>query len=177
MAATQHFYFLPSLMLLLLLAFSSFESTQASYEAKDMVEVVVEGVVYCQKCESFGTWSLTGAEPILSAKVGVICKDYKGRVSFYKAFMTNGNGYFYTPLQGLEMNHYYLDHPLQSCTVRLISSPHPDCNLLTNVNHGVEGSPLRFEKKRLSGVNYEAVVYAAGPLAFRPANCSVKTHY
>ncbi|XP_077217481.1 non-classical arabinogalactan protein 30-like [Tasmannia lanceolata] len=176
--ATQQLYSLPTLMSLLLLAFTSFGSTQASYnEVKEMAEVVMEGVVYCQTCQSFGTWSLAGAEPIASAKVGVVCKDYKDRVSFYKSFTTDTNGYFYAQLEGFQMKHYYLDHPLQSCTVHLISSPRIDCNLLTNVNHGIDGSPPRYEKKTLSGTNYEAIIYASGPLAFRPANCPVKTHY
>ncbi|KAJ8650941.1 hypothetical protein MRB53_003964 [Persea americana] len=75
------------------------------------------------------------------------------------------------------MKHDYLDHPLQACTVHLLSSPHPQCNLLSNVNSGIDGSPLRYERKRLSGENYEVVLYAAaGPLAFRPSNCPPKIH-
>ncbi|RWR78920.1 Pollen Ole e 1 allergen/extensin [Cinnamomum micranthum f. kanehirae] len=160
--------------LLLLLAFTAFETTQASYESE--VEVVVEGMVYCQSCNRTGSWSLTGAEPIPSAKIGIVCKDYKGRVSFYKDFITNENGYFYAELKGFRMKHYYLDHPIQSCTVHLVYSPKPECNLLTNLNNGIDGSPLRYEKKKLSGENYQAVVYAAGPLAFRPSYCPAMTH-
>ncbi|OMP07098.1 hypothetical protein COLO4_07629 [Corchorus olitorius] len=40
-----------------------------------------------------------------------------------------------------------LDHPLQSCSVKLVSSPDENCN------NGIDGSPLRYE----------------GPVAFRPA--------
>lgn len=162
------------------LAFASVTAAEeASYEAAETkkVDIVVEGMVYCQSCGHFGTWSLTGAKPIPSAKVSVLCKDQKDRVSFYKVFSTDGNGYFYAQLEGFKINHYILDHPLHSCTVRLVSSPLTNCNLLSNINSGIDGSPLRYEKKRLYGKNYEAVVYAAGPLAFRPAHCAPMTHY
>ncbi|XAR65964.1 hypothetical protein NMG60_11011984 [Bertholletia excelsa] len=136
------------------------------------VNIAVEGIVYCQKCEHFGSWSLDGAEPIAEAKVSVICKDHRNRVSYYKAFKTDANGYFYAQLEGFKMRHYLLDHPLTSCKVRLVSSPLKSCNLLSNVNYGLNGSPLRYENKRLLGENYEAVIYAAGPVAFRPSHCT-----
>ncbi|KAL9332634.1 hypothetical protein ACSQ67_002244 [Phaseolus vulgaris] len=55
-------------------------------------------------------------------------------------------------------------------------SPLESCSLLSNVNYGLNGAPLRYENKRLHGSKYEAVIYAAGPLAFRPSECS-QTHY
>ncbi|KAF8402594.1 hypothetical protein HHK36_010682 [Tetracentron sinense] len=165
-----------SLLLLLSLAFTSVTAVEEVSYKEEKVDVVVEGMVYCQSCEYFGTWSLTGAKPIPSAKVSVVCKDHKDRVSFYKAFSTNGNGYFYAQLEGFKMSHI-LDHPLHSCRVELVSSPLPSCNLLSNINSGINGSPLRYENKRLFGKNYEAVVYAAGPLAFRPAHCPSMKHY
>ncbi|KAI3470913.1 hypothetical protein Pfo_027576 [Paulownia fortunei] len=140
--------------------------------AEKPVDVVVEGVVYCQSCNRYGTWSLTGAKPIESATISVICKDHRNRVSFYKAFETDKNGYFYAELKGFKMSHSFLDHPLHSCKVKLVSSPLQSCNILTNVNYGLYGAPLRYEDKRLVGSNYEAVIYAAGPLAFRPADCA-----
>ncbi|KAI3908510.1 hypothetical protein MKX01_009312 [Papaver californicum] len=151
-------------------------ATTPSYDDEDddedrKVSVVVEGVVYCQSCKAAGTWSLTGAKAIEYAKVSVVCKDHKGRVSFYKIFNTDVNGYFYAELEGFKMDHYILDHPLHSCGVHLVSSPLSHCNKLTNINYGINGSPLRYENKRLFGTHYEAVVYAAGPLAFSPAQC------
>lgn len=35
-------------------------------------QVVVEGMVYCQSCDNYGSWSLSGAKPIAEAKVSVI---------------------------------------------------------------------------------------------------------
>lgn len=153
----------------------------ATYEnvptAAKKVDVVVEGMVYCQSCKHFGTWSLSEAEPIPSAKVSVVCKNHRDQVSYYKAFETDGNGYFYGELEGFKLSNYLFDHPLQSCNVKLVSSPLENCSLLSNVNYGMYGAPLHFEKKTLAGRNYEAVIYTAGPLAFRPANCPPTTHY
>ncbi|THG01087.1 non-classical arabinogalactan protein 30-like [Camellia sinensis] len=140
------------------------------------VDVVVEGMVYCQSCQHYGTWSLSGADPIPAAKVSVICKDHRERVSYYKAFETDAHGYFYAQLEGFTMSHYLLDHPLTSCHVKLVSSPLESCNVLSNVNYGLNGSPLRYENKRLFGKNYKALVFVAGPLAFRPANCTPTYH-
>ncbi|GMN73301.1 hypothetical protein TIFTF001_052154 [Ficus carica] len=166
-------------LLLLPLAFPSIAANEdvASKPVEKTADVVVEGVVYCQSCDRFGTWSLTGAEPIPSAKVSVICKNYRGQVSFYKAFEADSKGYFYAELEGYKMSHVLLDHPLQACKVKLVSSPDAKCSLLSNVNYGMYGSPLRFEKKMLRSENYEAVIYAAGPLAFRPNHCPPTTHY
>ncbi|KAK6145534.1 hypothetical protein DH2020_022354 [Rehmannia glutinosa] len=138
------------------------------------VDVVVEGIVYCQSCKTYGSWSLTGANPIKAATVSVICKDHRNRVSFYRAFETDENGYFYVELKGFKMSHSFLDHPLHACKVKMVSSPLESCNVLTNVNYGLNGAPLRYEDKRLVGSNYEAVIYSAGPLAFRPAHCAPK---
>ncbi|KAJ0045863.1 hypothetical protein Pint_06560 [Pistacia integerrima] len=139
------------------------------------VDVVVEGMVYCQSCEHYGTWSLSEAETIASAKVSVICKNEKDQVSYYKSFQTNDNGYFYAQLEGFKMNNCLVEHPLQSCSVKLLSSPLENCSLLSNVNYGMYGASLRYERKKLFGKSYEAVIYAAGPLAFRPSNCSTTT--
>uniref|UniRef100_A0A7N0UFY1 Pollen Ole e 1 allergen and extensin family protein n=1 Tax=Kalanchoe fedtschenkoi TaxID=63787 RepID=A0A7N0UFY1_KALFE len=135
------------------------------------VDVVVEGMVYCQTCEAYGSWSLKDAKPIGGATVGVVCLDHKSRVKYYKAFDTNSDGYFYGQLEGFTMDHYLLDHPLHSCKLRLVSSPLDNCNILSNVNNGLNGSPLRYENKVVRGEKYEAVIYSAGPLAFRPETC------
>ncbi|XP_047329733.1 non-classical arabinogalactan protein 30 [Impatiens glandulifera] len=136
-----------------------------------VTQIVVEGVVECQSCKNYGSWGLSDAKPIMGAEVSVICKDHRNRVSFYKAFETDEHGYFYGQLDGFKMNHYYLDHPLISCKVKLVSSPLNACNIPTNINYGINGSPLRYENKRFFGDNYESIVYSAGPLAYRPGHC------
>ncbi|KAG6763801.1 hypothetical protein POTOM_031241 [Populus tomentosa] len=166
-------------LLLLPLAFLStaaHDETTPTKPVEKKVDVVVEGMVYCQSCKYSGSWSLTGAEPIPSAKVGVICKNFKKQVTYYKAYETNAYGYFYAQLDDFKMSNNILDHPLHGCHVKLISSSLANCSLLSNVNYGLYGAPLRFENKVLRGSHYEAVIYAAGPLAFRPAQCTPETH-
>lgn len=176
MATNNHVIAISSL-LLLSLAFSVVSAYENMPATGKKVDVVVEGVVYCQSCKSSGTWSLSEAEPIPLARVSVICKNHHNQVSYYKAFETDGNGYFYAQLEGFKMNHYLLEHPLQACKVKLVSSPLENCSSLSNVNYGMDGAPLRFENKKLMGKNYEAVIYGSGPLAFQPAQCPSTTHY
>lgn len=174
--AGMHFSILS--LLLLLVAFSYTEASADVPKTTDKkIEVVVEATVYCQSCDHFGTWSLIGAKPIPSAKVSVTCKSHNnGHVSYYKVFETDKDGYLYAPLEGFKMQHYILDHPLHSCYVKPVWSPLESCSLLSNVNYGLNGAPLRYENKKLHGSKYEAVIYAAGPLAFRPSECS-QTHH
>ncbi|XP_076954670.1 non-classical arabinogalactan protein 30-like [Bidens hawaiensis] len=171
MANNQFITILLTLALLAVVATVTATAHEVPAKQDKTATVVVEGKVYCQSCKYFGSWSLTDAEPIPAAKVSVICKNHKKRVSYYNAFETDKNGYFYAELKDFKMTHYLLDHPLHSCHVKLVSSPLQSCNLLSNVNNGINGSPLRYENKVLYGKNYEAVVYASGPLAFRPTNC------
>ncbi|GJY12943.1 hypothetical protein Tco_0382252 [Tanacetum coccineum] len=169
--ATNQLVLISILLPLALLAAAATAHDEVPAKQDKTATVVVEGKVYCQSCKYFGSWSLTDAEPIPAAKVSVICKDHKKRVSYYKAFETDKNGYFYAELKDFTMTHYLLDHPLHSCHVKLVSSPLESCNLLSNINNGINGSPLRFENRVLYGKNYEAIVYESGPLAFRPTNC------
>lgn len=172
MARMIQLAFLATLLVSIAFPFISASKEIESPKVK-VVNVIVEGMVYCQSCNKFGSWSLTGAEPISGAKVSVICESYKNRVSYHKTFETDTQGYLYAELDGYKMNHMLLDHPLQSCYVKLVSSPNESCNILTNVNYGINGATLRFENKRLVYENkYEALIYAAGPLAFRPAHCT-----
>ncbi|KAL9660196.1 hypothetical protein QQ045_025008 [Rhodiola kirilowii] len=87
------------------------------------IDVVVEGVVYCQSCKLHGSWNLDGAIPLPKAKVSVQCKDHKGRVAYYKSVETDSKGHYYSQLDGFNMSHYLLDHPLHACEVKLVSSP------------------------------------------------------
>lgn len=137
---------------------------------------VIEGLVYCQSCENAGSWSLAGAKPLASAKVGIACKDYKKRVWFYKSFQADKNGYYYAPIQGMEGPDVIKKKKISGCTVHLLSSPDSNCNLLTNINLGIAGAVVGEGKKVLKEKGYEVVVYAAPPLAFRQANCVPAVH-
>ncbi|KAL8119790.1 hypothetical protein AgCh_017052 [Apium graveolens] len=164
--------FLATLLVSAPFPFISAASKQILNESS-VVNVIVEGMVYCQSCNKFGSWSLTGSQPISGAQVSVICESYKNRVSYHKTFQTDTQGYFYAELDGYKMNHMFLDHPLQSCFVKLVSSPTESCNILTNVNYGINGATLGFQNKRLLSENkHETLIYAAAPLAFRPPQCT-----
>uniref|UniRef100_A0A0E0FGM9 Uncharacterized protein n=1 Tax=Oryza nivara TaxID=4536 RepID=A0A0E0FGM9_ORYNI len=63
----------------------------------------------------------------------------------------------------------------RACYVRLRVSPDFKCNNPTNINYSsIEGAPLRDEGKRWADHDYYNIMYATGPLAFRPAICSPK---
>ncbi|KAK9913769.1 hypothetical protein M0R45_037578 [Rubus argutus] len=173
MASKQLIVVVSSLLLIGLAFFPS--TTATTYPSKPEVHVVVEGMVYCQSCDRHG-WSLTGATPIPSAKVSVVCKNNIGQVGYYKTFQANANGYVYAELEGNKMNRA-LDSPLQNCRVKLVSSPLQKCNLATNVNFGIDGAHLRSEGKSYTSKDYQAVIYAAGPFAFRPAHCPYTTSH
>ncbi|KAK1365054.1 non-classical arabinogalactan protein 30 [Heracleum sosnowskyi] len=174
MARMIQLAFLATLLVSVAFSFVSASNEILNESSKmKVVNVIVEGMVYCQSCNKLGSWSLTGAQPISGAKLSVICESYKNRVSYHKTFQTDTQGYFYAELVGYKMTHMLLDHPLQSCIVKLVSSPSESCNVLTNVNYGINGATLHYENKRLAYENkYEALIYAAGPLAFRPAQCT-----
>ncbi|KAJ8537251.1 hypothetical protein K7X08_035652 [Anisodus acutangulus] len=176
MASSQLVLIVPLLLALAFPLITSYENALTK-SADNTAQVVVEGMVYCQSCDDYGSWSLSGAKPIAAAKVSVICKNYMQRVSFYKAFQTDENGYLFAQLDGFKMGHSYLDHPLHSCRVKLVDSPFENCDVFTNVNYGITGARLRFLDKTLRRSNYEAVIYAAGPFAFRPAYCPPKPEY
>ncbi|KAF2319149.1 hypothetical protein GH714_013585 [Hevea brasiliensis] len=141
-------------LLLLPLAFPSISAYESAptKPGEKIVDVVVEGMVYCQSCDHYGSWSLNGAEPIPSAKVSVICKNHMKQVSYYKAYETNEHGYFYAQLNGFKMDNNILDHPLQSCHVKLVSFLLQIAVSLSNVNYGINGAPLRYENKILREV-------------------------
>ncbi|CAI0547825.1 unnamed protein product [Linum tenue] len=86
-------------------------------------------------------------------------------------YQADEHDYFYAQLDGLKLSHMILDHPLQACTAKLVSSPVESCNVRTNLNYGIDGARLRFENKVLRSANYEVVIYAAGPLAFLSSKC------
>lgn len=143
------------------------------------IHVVVEGMVYCQSCNQMGSWKVSHDNPIRDASVSIFCRgDDNGGVNFYKTFNTNAGGYFYAELKGFKISKDSLDVPINSCYVRVVSSPNVYCNYPTNVDYGFSGlgSPLRYQDKTISGGDhYQAVVYSAGPLAFRPVDCSPYT--
>uniref|UniRef100_A0A0E0JEF7 Uncharacterized protein n=1 Tax=Oryza punctata TaxID=4537 RepID=A0A0E0JEF7_ORYPU len=138
----------------------------------DKLLVRVEGMVYCQSCAYRNTHSLYGAMPLPKAEVSVTCHDAKNHVMECKRAIADESGYFLTELGVTKVSDFFMGDPRKACHVLLRASPDFKCNNPTNINYsGIEGAPLRDEGKRWTGQGYDNVVYAAGPLAFRPAIC------
>ncbi|KAG8046018.1 hypothetical protein GUJ93_ZPchr0008g13775 [Zizania palustris] len=146
-------------------------------QQSDKLLVRVEGLVLCQSCAHRNSWRLDDAAPLPGAKVTVTCRDGKNRVMAWRAATADGSGYFLAEFGVTAVTDFFTGDPRKACFVRLLASPDFKCNLLTNVNSGLEGAPLRDEDKRWPGQGYDNVVYAAGPLAFRPATCVPSHHY
>uniref|UniRef100_A0A0E0JEF4 Uncharacterized protein n=1 Tax=Oryza punctata TaxID=4537 RepID=A0A0E0JEF4_ORYPU len=79
------------------------------------------------------------------------------------------HGYFLAELGVTKVSDFYMGDPRKACYVRLRASPDFECNNPTTINYSsIEGAPLRDEGKRWADHDYDNVVYATGPLAFRP---------
>ncbi|XP_072976423.1 non-classical arabinogalactan protein 30-like [Typha angustifolia] len=163
------------LSILLLASLLSLAVAHRGPKPKDKIRVMVEGIVYCQSCSQSG-WSLTGAKGLPSAKVSITCRDHKNRPANYNVGTTDGNGYFLATVDVTDIKDFYKHDPEQACSVRLLASPDVNCNLFTNINNGLSGASIRDEGKRVYGPAYDTLLYATGPLAFRPAYC-VPSHW
>ncbi|CAO2185795.1 unnamed protein product [Urochloa humidicola] len=149
-----------------------------SDKKKKLVVVRVEGLVVCQSCAKQRSQSLDGAAPLPGARVTVTCRDRKNRVMAWRAPAADYNGYFHAEFGVERAGDFLGEDPREACFVRLLSSPDAKCNGVTNVNGGVEGARLRDEGKRWEDDRgIENVVYAAGPLAFKPGMCVPTHHY
>ncbi|CAL9196292.1 unnamed protein product, partial [Musa hybrid cultivar] len=109
-----------------------------------------------------------------AARVGITCKDHRGRVVLYRAATADDNGYVFAELYTTTMRGGYFD-PAESCAVRLLVSPDDRCSSVTDVNGGDRGTPLRYQNTTIPGQYADLDVYVAGPLAFKPAYCPPKT--
>ncbi|XP_066308360.1 non-classical arabinogalactan protein 30-like [Miscanthus floridulus] len=148
------------------------------YDDKKLLVVRVEGLVVCQSCAKRGSQSLDGAAPLPGANVTVTCRDRKNRVMAYRRRVADSNGYFHAEFSVQRADGYLDKDPCGACFVRLLSSPDPKCNIVTNIHGGLEGAPLRDEGKQWTdGRGFKNVVFAAGPLAFRPRECAPTHHY
>ncbi|XXG45405.1 hypothetical protein AAC387_Pa02g0495 [Persea americana] len=106
---------------------------------KDEGQVIhVGGKVMCQDCtQGWNEW-VHGSRPIKGCKVSIMCMD-KQTVVFYARDETDEEGEF-----ELKVNKSIDGKELKAagCLVRLISSPDPQCNILTNFSGGQTGVKL-----------------------------------
>lgn len=132
---------------------------------------IVQGQVLCQVCERMGSWSLLDAQPLVGAKVGIKCRDYRYGKIYSMSTETNYAGWYYEPIRKIDLKIHHIETPADSCTVHLISSDDQNCNVITNVNFGLTGASVRFEKTEFVGTREQSDLYSPGILAFRPKNC------
>ncbi|CAN6483578.1 unnamed protein product [Victoria cruziana] len=125
--------------------------------------VAVEGVVYCKSCAYKDVDTLVGATPLLGATVKLVCNN--SRVPMVVEAMTDKNGYFYFQASKMKVTTY----GVHKCHLSLVSSAKSSCNMATNLNGGMRGASLRFERS-LSG-RPPTSLFAAGPFAFAPSIC------
>ncbi|KQK02819.1 non-classical arabinogalactan protein 30 [Brachypodium distachyon] len=138
----------------------------------------IEGLILCQPCAHRNSQCLDAATPIPNAQVTVTCRDPKNRVKTSRVAKADAQGYFLAEIGVADgKQEFYEGDPSKACFVRLLSSPDKGCNDLTNVRYGIEGAELRDEGKRWVADGVENVVYAAGPLAFRPRSCAPTKQY
>jgi hypothetical protein len=153
-------------------------AAHGGHDEKKLVVVRVEGLVLCQSCAARGSQSLDGAAPLPGAQVLVTCRDRKNRVMAYRRGVADHNGYFHAEFGVERADDFWAKDPRGACFARLLSSPDARCNGVTNVHGGMEGAPLRDEGKQWTDARgFRNVVYAAGPLAFRPGKCAPTYHY
>ncbi|KAI6676173.1 hypothetical protein NL676_036969 [Syzygium grande] len=115
---------------------------------------------------SFGMWSLAEAKPVGSAKVSVIRKNYKNRVTYWKTFRAEESSYFYAELKGYKMSHSILDHrsKLDECVKHRLVAPSKRMQPL--VQHQLWNSP---QKRKFEASGRLGAAGAQKPISNGPA--------
>ncbi|EOA28966.1 hypothetical protein CARUB_v10025218mg [Capsella rubella] len=128
------------------------------YLPKPNPDMAIEGLILCKS--GYKTY------PIQGAKVKVVCPivDSYGKLVAkvtISSYPTDLKGYFYFIAYGLSLK----VKNINSCKVKLESSPLSTCKTPTNVNKGVTGAPLSFDNSNfLSHDNL--ILYTLEPLYF-----------
>ncbi|XP_030445376.2 non-classical arabinogalactan protein 31-like [Syzygium oleosum] len=149
------------IMALLVVRLGGADSVSAWEDGK---VIHVGGRVLCQDCtKGYDEW-VQGGRPIKGAKVSLTCMDQRHRVIFYGSDDTDGAGQFYM-IVNKYINGKQLNEKL--CSVRLVSSPDPTCDVATDFAGGCRGVEL----SRPSSVYREVIKYTVGPLYYTSPMC------
>ncbi|KAH7553624.1 hypothetical protein JRO89_XS12G0035100 [Xanthoceras sorbifolium] len=124
----------------------------------------VSGEVWCQDCFKPYYKFVEGDKPIKGVKVSLTCMDERSRVMYYKSDLTDEKGYY-----EMEVERYVYGKELKAnlCRVRLVSSPDPTCNVITNFAGGKSGVNLQ----RLTEVYGDTLKYKLGHFFFTTPMC------
>ncbi|KDP29206.1 hypothetical protein JCGZ_16595 [Jatropha curcas] len=124
----------------------------------------VSGKVMCQDCtKGYNEW-VNGYRPIKGCKVSLTCMDDRRRVRHYVSDTTDEQGQFDMTVSKY-INGKKLNEKL--CSVRLLSSPDPTCNVLTDFAGGKSGIKLR----RPTFLYRDMVKYILNPFYFTTPMC------
>ncbi|XP_068639314.1 pistil-specific extensin-like protein [Aristolochia californica] len=151
-----------ALMLVALILLSVCNATE--YREGEARVIHVGGKVLCQDCtQGWNQWAFEGP-PIKGCKVAFSCTDERKRVVYYASDETDDEGEYDISIDkhinGKEIN-------ADGCSVRLVSSPDPQCNILTDFAGGKSGVKLRQPSHVYRGENR----YTLEPLFFTSPMC------
>ncbi|THG01624.1 hypothetical protein TEA_016098 [Camellia sinensis var. sinensis] len=129
-------------LMMMMIATSSINFAEAFKEEGGMGGVIhVGGKVLCQDCsQGWNEW-VHGAKPIKGCKVSITCMDERKRVIYYGSDQTDEAGDYEMTLNKYINGGKELDP--NKCSVRLVSSPDPVCNIATDFASGRSGVKLR----------------------------------
>uniref|UniRef100_A0A7N1A116 Pistil-specific extensin-like protein n=1 Tax=Kalanchoe fedtschenkoi TaxID=63787 RepID=A0A7N1A116_KALFE len=129
----------------------------------DVIHVV--GKVLCQDCsQGWNEW-VKGSDPIKGSVVSVTCFDDRNRVIYYNSDTTDDSGVYDITMGNKYANGKKLNP--RACSVRLVSSPNPVCNVLTNSGGGKDGVKLG----RPSSVYRDVIKYNLRPFYYTTPMC------
>ncbi|RWR89154.1 non-classical arabinogalactan protein 31 [Cinnamomum micranthum f. kanehirae] len=126
--------------------------------------IAVQGVVFCKSCNAPGFNPFEASSPLPGAIVSLVCNG-GGKHDIVVEGKTDDKGYFFIQPEKVKT---YSAH---TCKVFLTSSPWEKCKKPTNINGGVSGDSLRFEKV-LMGYKEYINLYSTGPFVFAPTSSS-----
>ncbi|XP_021908499.1 proline-rich protein 3 [Carica papaya] len=119
----------------------------------------VTGKVLCQDCsQSYNEW-IHGAKPIKGCRVSLTCMDQRKRVMYYGSDETDEEGQFDLTVDK------YTDPNF--CFARLLYSPDPTCNVMTNFGGGQYGVKLL----RPTAIYRDVINYMIGPFYYTSPMC------
>ncbi|XP_022935176.1 uncharacterized protein LOC111442130 [Cucurbita moschata] len=123
----------------------------------------IGGKVLCQDCtQGWNEW--INGKPLKDCKVSVTCLDERSRVIHYTSDLTDELGQFDIKME--KVMHGKNLNP-KKCSVRLVSSPDPSCNTMTDFAGGRSGVQLRGP----SLVYRDLVKYVLEPFYFTSPMC------
>ncbi|KAH7690796.1 hypothetical protein IHE45_02G074100 [Dioscorea alata] len=158
-------------LVMVLMAMASFvigshgEYGMHGWKDDKVMAVHIGGKVLCQDCtKDWNHWAY-GATSLKGCKVSVTCMDERRRVVYHANDETDDQGEFQL-LVNKYINGKELKHE-KGCTVRLVSSPHPNCNIATDFGKGKSGAKLCSPSHVYPGL----VKYTVGPFYFTSPMC------